>query len=520
MQTLKPLFLYFFLFLSTLGFSQGLEENDFIVNQTTCFSFNFKLIQSDSTVVYHWAIDNTIIDSSNVDSLKHTFSTQDSFNVCLYVIDSTGIDTTCKTVLTDSTLPVISIAKSENAVFCFGKTISIIVDSPHTAGIWSDNSNLKSLNVNQSGTYSFFAYNSDTSCIIESNKITTTVTKTVFPELSILSDSLSVCHGTQLFVKNNDSYANYKWFNNANSQFISIDSSANYYCKVVDSNSCIGISDTIFLKVDALPAKTSICKVSFNDSTEKVGISWNPLIDKKIVSYNIYKYNENNQSLIFLDNVIQAEAGFYIDYSSSPKTHLHKYTILAVDTCKNESDSIDLYGNILLNVDHVDDSTILTWNNHLNNSIIEYTIFAGTDSTQLDSITTLDTNYISIWDTLPNYYKVRTKGTNDCIYSFSNWAHNGVVIDTTTEEENDFIGETDNASFKIYPNPTHHFITIENSLKEWHTVSIYNKEGMLMDQFISTHLKHKINIQNWSKGYYIIEISTSNKQFNHPIIIQ
>lgn len=71
--------------------------------------------------------------------------------------------------------------------------------------------------------------------------------------------------------------------------------------------------------------------------------------------------------------------------------------------------------------------------------------------------------------------------------------------------------------FKIYPNPTSDFITIETE-KEINSITIINSLGQIIDISSTNNFLNKLNVENLTNGYYLIKIESESKIFTFPFI--
>jgi hypothetical protein len=87
------------------------------------------------------------------------------------------------------------------------------------------------------------------------------------------------------------------------------------------------------------------------------------------------------------------------------------------------------------------------------------------------------------------------------------------IDDVTITQSTLAVSDSQKNQIKIYPNPSSDFITIEN-VEDLKTVRIFDLTGKLVKQ---TQAK-EINIQNFAKGQYIMNVYTGNEIISRKFI--
>jgi len=126
-------------------------------------------------------------------------------------------------------------------------------------------------------------------------------------------------------------------------------------------------------------------------------------------------------------------------------------------------------------------------------------VYNGTESPQIITGLTNGTNY---------YFKT-------FVNSYGFWS-DGVETDCMPV----FI-ENINNSFKLYPNPVSNILNIENTVNSGiYTVELFNITGKSVFKTISSDKLLQLSLADFSKGIYILEISTDIGIFRERIIIE
>jgi hypothetical protein len=78
------------------------------------------------------------------------------------------------------------------------------------------------------------------------------------------------------------------------------------------------------------------------------------------------------------------------------------------------------------------------------------------------------------------------------------------------------LNENDFSHVSIYPNPTNSILNIKNHLDDFNYFKIYNLTGQVVVQGVFTD---EINVSEFARGSYILELFTKTKSFKTKIII-
>ena len=109
--------------------------------------------------------------------------------------------------------------------------------------------------------------------------------------------------------------------------------------------------------------------------------------------------------------------------------------------------------------------------------------------------------------------------TGYCQFAF--WATNGILNNQNTTFYVDnfqlYTGTLSNNNFKendfnYYPNPSNDFLTIDSKKENITFINIYSISGNLIDKIHINNIVAKIDLKNYSSGFYIFEINTNNNR--------
>jgi len=115
---------------------------------------------------------------------------------------------------------------------------------------------------------------------------------------------------------------------------------------------------------------------------------------------------------------------------------------------------------------------------------------------------------------IPTYYfkandnpNLNTIYVDDATYSVENWTYvddASVFNDTPTDCSNLGTSKLETNSIRIYPNPVHNIINIENSGFAIQKITIYNLEGQKLQEILNRNL---INVSQLANGIYLLTIT-------------
>ena len=140
-------------------------------------------------------------------------------------------------------------------------------------------------------------------------------------------------------------FTSYLWNTGAISRTVNADSNITYSVTVTDANNC---KTTVSrgLNIRKPWDSTQICMVTYDDAKGKNKVIWDRTLNKRIVSYNIYKIVGGNYEL--LGNVKIDSLSVFVDKLSSPTIKNDQYAIRAIDSCGNESNRSKYVSTMLL----------------------------------------------------------------------------------------------------------------------------------------------------------------------------
>jgi len=269
-----------------------------------------------------------------------------------------------------------------------------------------------------------------------------TVVPAFTPTLSV-AGAISPCVSSSATLSVNGNYNSYLWSTSETTATITVTQPGSYYVTVVDTNGCSGISDNMQLGLSELINETpAICMVGVENNHNLV--VWEELSDPDVVSYQIYR--ENNQANIFEPlAVIPANSpNAYEDTTADPSIRAYRYKITATDSCGGETPMSAFHKTVHLTINQgLGNSWNLIWTPYEGFEFASYKLYRGTANNNLQLIQTMPSTLTSFTDNNPAgdalFYQIEVvmnegcvRQTRDVTYTGarSNIVYNGVEVAT------------------------------------------------------------------------------------------
>ncbi len=144
---------------------------------------------------------------------------------------------------TSTALAAVSISGPRSA--CDGETIVLTAPSGYRSYVWSTGDVTPSITTRQSGRYSVIV--TDAGGIVDSGAVDVVFHPTPRPRIG--NPREYICQGQSATLSAIDGYRSYRWNTGETARQILVSTSGWYHLVVVDSNGCVGSSDSTFLTV-------------------------------------------------------------------------------------------------------------------------------------------------------------------------------------------------------------------------------------------------------------------------------
>ena len=306
--------------------------------------------------------------------------------------------------------------------------------------------------------------------------------------------------------------------------------SITYTVSGTDSYGCANTTSvSVIVKT---PVQEQLCIVTQDTSISKCIVVWEKTPNAGIKEYKVLRESTTINVYNLLATVPYDSLSAFVDTSSHPESYSHRYRIIAVDTCGNDSDTSAFHRTMHLNVNYTGTpgSYNLIWDAYQGFSFPTYEIYRGTTPSNLSLIWTLPSSTPSYTDNgAPTsgdiYYWVKIVKNDSCVATSASKASSTTYTTSVSNmEQYKIIGidEREGAlPLTIYPNPFGSETTLQfdNPTNSAYTLQITDVAGRTV--FRKTDLngsKYIINREGLRAGYYMVELR-GEKLYRGRIII-
>ncbi len=184
-------------------------------------------------------------------TIGSTLVVNSSGNYTATITDANGcISTAAPITITVIAQPVALIAASGPTTFCQGGSVTLTANYP-TGILWNTGSTGTSLSITSSGTFSYIV-DLGNGCADTSANTIVTVNPNPTP-LITASGPVSFCQGGSVTLNSNYNNGNL-WSSGANTSSINVIASGTFTITVTDANGCSGVSPSVNVTVNPIPA--------------------------------------------------------------------------------------------------------------------------------------------------------------------------------------------------------------------------------------------------------------------------
>ena len=479
---------------------------------------------SNYTFTWYWG-DGTSTTSNNP-TVFHEYLSNGLYSVTLEAVNNV---TGCldQTTLTDYIFTTGGVSCSHSSVInqfgpingCSSQPIIITCNSDpnftyqwRRNGVYIQGNNNDTLLVNQPGSYSVII--SVNGCPVSSLPVVVNIANITAPTISS-SGAIQPCIGGSVILSASLGYTNYLWSNGATTQSITVSSSGNFSVQGTGANGCIANSQPYTVNASFLPTQ-NICVVGVDSMTNNIRVVWEKPLTTAIDSFYVYKESTVSNVYAQVGSRAYDSLSVWIDPISNPAVQAYRYKITALDTCGVETPLSDLHKTIHLTINQgVGGAWNLIWSNYEGINFGSYKIYRGTSTSNMSLLTSIQSNLNSYTDLTPPsglvYYQIEIINPNSCSptkstnYSLS---RSNIVVNG----QNDLL-QISNDFISVYPNPTNGEFIIDITkglIGEQYVITDFSGKIIKIGKFENS--KEKVDIDDFSKGVFIIQIKNRNIQ--------
>lgn len=436
------------------------------VNSPSVCAGNSATLTATGAVSYTW---NTTQTTSTI-SVSPSVNTQ-------YTVSGTGTDGCSNTTTTSVTVNMLPVINVNSPSVCIGQTTTLTA-SGATSYTWNTTQTTSTISVNPTATTVYTVTGIDLNGC--STTTTTSVSVNALPLVS--ANSPSLCAGSTATLIANGAVT-YTWSTTQTTASINVNPTANtvYTVSGTDLNGCTNIY-TATVTVQAAPVLTvnasTICAggiatltasgattYTWSTGSTTSSITANPL------STTVYTVSANQAGCIA--TVVKTTT---VTVSALPAVSISTISSILCNT----SNTVNLAGT------------------PSGGTFSGAGIVGNTFNPQAAGTGTFTISYTYT-------------GGNAC----SNVAHSTIMVANCTGIEESL----SSAGLEVYPNPAQDVLYIKLSDTDTYTVTVYNMTGNLVYSGKTSEMLHAIDLREFSKGLYILNVSSLQGQLSKKILV-
>ncbi|NUM30775.1 MAG: CotH kinase family protein [Bacteroidetes bacterium] len=470
--------------------------------------------------------------------------------------------------ITIKVLPLPSKNITGNTSICIGQSTKISVQSGYKTYLWTpsyglDNTNTNSVIASPTSSQNYKISITDSLGCKDSAYVYVRINPK--PDLKLVAEKDTVCNGNFTTIKASGADF-YKWFpayglNDTSGNTVTVYPQNTKYTVVgTSTQNCKDTNDiTVYVfPADSISIKATDLKICLGANTWLTAVGGSNYIWRKTKDFDganspMVNVSPKENTVYFLKglNKYGCEDSASIEILVFPEI---KFTVSGIDTiCKNDYTTLIASGNYDYNW-YPSDGLNKTYGAEVKSSPSNttiYTITASAGNSCKDSTTFKvyvhelpNITAIALPDTVIEGQStlIKVKGgktykwnpdnwlnfSNDSVISTppvsvkyvvtgtdSNNCSNFAEVNITVNKKQTSINYLQNSSAKIYPNPVHDFINIENCKNS--LIKIFDNDGKLVYIKLSDEKTTVVDIKGFSAGLYLIEIISENKSENFRI---
>jgi uncharacterized delta-60 repeat protein len=257
----------------------------------------------------------------------------------------------------------------------------------------------------------------------------------------------------------------------------------------------------------------AICLVGLDSLTNENRVIWEKFPTGSIDSFFVYKETTVSNNYEKIGSVDYDDLAVLIDPNSNPAIQAYRYKLSALDTCGFETALSDPHKTIHLSINQgVGNSWNLIWSHYEGINFGSYTIYRGTNPSNITVLTSIQSNLNSYTDLNAPlgsvYYQIEVVNPNNCdptkVLNYDASRSNIVTNQLTGID-----GYEENV-ISIFPNPTNDIINIElDPILVGQDYEFKDQLGRIVLHGKITAVKQIFNLKDFSTGAYFFKIDNS-----------
>jgi hypothetical protein len=331
--------------------------------------------------------------------------------------------------------------------------------------------------------------------------------------LSISISDTAYCYTTMLSAS--AGFASYLWNTGDTTQTIVVDTGGIYSVRAVNPSGCP--SERVITVPDPIQPYNGeqICMVTLDSLSGKNIIVIEKTLNVGTDSIHIYRMDNVSSLYKRIGSLGINESGIFTDNEAIPAQQSYQYKISVKDTCGRESGLSTMHRTILLQANTgINHEVNLFWNPYEGFEYSTFEIYRSNTRGEFLLIANVPNTTYAFTDLTPpsgtNLYQVRVSKESPCVPTKSIYSH---VSSNVITSSNIGIGENQEISFTVHPNPANDNLTI--TVKAQLVGSIYtitDQTGRILLTGKLTSEVTGINISELSPGMYLFKLGDQNKR--------
>jgi hypothetical protein len=291
--------------------------------------------------------------------------------------------------------------------------------------------------------------------------------------------------------------------------------------RVIDNLQCVKF-DSAMVNSQLPYDGEVLCGASYLVTKKHTQITWNKTPNKRIIGYKVYYQLGTSGTPVELSSLPFTASSTIVD-SVSPNEQYILYSLKAIDSCGNSSNSSALVAAPLLEASRSGNSIVLNWNyQHAPLGLSGLQLYKSSNNGPFLPLYFANPSDNSFTDSIggntKSAYYLEAIYAPACANNFRIFSNRVQLFPNSLNQIT-----TVNHAFLLYPNPAQNWVKVQSkSSQTFKAVRIYNLQGQLVleQTFTKPVLETEISLPNLPKGVYqtIID-ATETQRENIPLLL-